>query len=120
MRTSSERVEQIRDEIARYRRGRSSRAHLPAALWSEAAAIARDLGTSVAARTLGVSYASLRRRVRGAEKSAFVELEMVTAPNERHAGTIELEDGRGARMTIRLDNGWIDIVALVRAFRGEP
>lgn len=117
-------LEDLREKIARSRRGRK-RARLPVALWTEAAAWAKKLGAYRASRALGVSYESLRsktaarkpREVRPAP--AFVEFsgaQLMSAP----VGTVvELADATGVRLTIRLAAGQpLDVATFVALFRG--
>ena len=96
------------DAWRRSRRGRS----IPGRLWAAAVALARRHGVSPTARALRLDYASLRGRVErsGAAGRPFVEV--VAAPAGRTC-VVEVEDGRGARMRVRLAGE--DVVAPLEA-----
>jgi hypothetical protein len=105
---------------------------MPSDLWTEAAALGRRFAVYGVARALGVNYDSLRRRIvegaggnrgeGGRPRGAFVELPGVSlvAPG-CGAPVLELEDGAGVRLTVRLPAGAdLDLAVVVRAFRGCP
>jgi len=97
---------------------------MPAELWTRAVELARTRGTYPIARAVHVDYASLARRV--------AETNGVRASDERNGGFVELRgadllggdtmvevsDGDGTRMTIRIGaGGALDVTALINAFR---
>ncbi len=103
---------------------------MPAELWDEATVLARELGVHPVQRALRLNHESLRRRVedgtspRDSAEAAgeFVELsgaQLLGLPVA--AGpVIELSDGDGVRLTVRLAAGsTLDVVQLVEAFRGR-
>lgn len=112
----------VRDQIARWRRTRIRGSRMPEDLWAEAVSLARRLGTYRTARGVSVSYDSLRKRLgdAGGERASagkFVEVsgaEILSVPGP----VLEITDGDGVRLTIRLAGGEkLDVVGLVGAFR---
>jgi len=127
---AAERVKQLRGQIDHWRSTRVKLWPMPAELWDEAAVLARELGVRPVQRALGVNYESLRRRAeerasRGGSADAageFVELsgaQLLGLPLA--AGpVIELTDGSGGRLSVRLAAGsTLDMAQLVEAFRGR-
>ena len=105
-----------------WRKGRETRSRVPDALWDTAVPLARKHGLNRVSRALGVNYDSLKRRMartvdstREAPSAAtFVEVSRSKVAQEY---VIELEERRGAKMTIRLSgSSAIDIVGLASAF----
>lgn len=130
--TASERVKQLRERIDHWRSTRVKLWPMPAELWGEAAALARELGTYPVQRALGLNYESLRQRAE--EETAprgdgvargggeFVELRgtQLFGPPLAAGPVVELSDGNGVRLTVRLAAGSaLDVAALVGAFRGR-
>ena len=103
-----------------WRKGRKTRSRVPDELWDTAVPLARKHGLNRVSRALGVKYDSLKRRMtvdstREAPTAAtFVEVSRSKVAEEY---VIELEERRGAKMTIRLSSSSaIDIVGLASAF----
>jgi hypothetical protein len=123
------RVRELREEIARWRRTRAKRSPMPAALWREAVALARDGGTYPIARAVRVDYESLARRVAEAGASErggaalpaeFVELTgaQLLGASSTSGPVVELADPDGVRVTIRLVGGTpLDVAEVVHGFR---
>jgi len=108
---------ELRRQLDSWRQSQSCRARLPDELWDLAASLARRHGVSLVARTLGLSFYKLRRRLAPAGPAGFVELRTVEAA--RPGGgecVVELCDGRDGRMTLRLSGGGPALVALAEAF----
>ena len=130
--TTSDRTKELRERIARWRLTRAKRRPMPAALWNEAAALARELGVHPVKSALGLNYESLRRRVnegttcadgvRADNSGNFVELsgaQLLGLP-VAVGPVVELSDASGARLTVRLSAGSaLDVARLVAAFRGR-
>lgn len=119
-------VEALRGQLEKWRKRRSSlRERIPEALWQSAARLAREHGVHPIASALRLNYDHLKRRVStGSETAvacqtsepAFVELEVGQPSSEAHC-VVELEDRRGAKMTIRLEgSSGVDVVGLAGAF----
>ncbi len=130
--TASDRMQQLRERISLWRLTFPKRRPMPAALWDEATALARELGVHPVKSALGLNHESLRKRLdeatsreRGAQASAdgdFVELTgaqllgLPAAPGP----VVEFSDASGARLTVRLAAGSaLDVAQLVAAFRGQ-
>lgn len=103
-------VVELRGRLESWRRKRDSR-NMPEDLWRSAARLAGAEGVSAVARALGLNYGNLKRRVRGSQSRAergleaqpvFVELPIAKAAVVRGC-VVEIEDGRGWRMRIRVD-----------------
>jgi len=125
------RVREVQEQVALWRRTRERRSPMPADLWTEAVGLARREGTYATARTLGLNFESLARRVAegraGAEDdrvqaSGFVEVSGAQLLGAAGPGgpVVEMSDGNGARLTIRLTGGApLDVVGVVQAFWGR-
>jgi hypothetical protein len=128
-------VEPVRCQLEGWRRTRKHREHIPESLWQAMSELARGYGVGRVCQALGVGYHALKERVQdsgkpnrsGNDQAAFVELPMPipmpTSPPPRQSEClVELEDGLGAKMTLRLAPGsGSEVVALVHAFwRRQP
>ena len=122
-REAAERLSRVGDQIRQWRRTRPKCRPMPAHLWAEATSLARELGIHRVKVALGLNYESLRERVArndavGAEppSAGFVEVSgaallATTGP------VVELADGRGMRLTIRLPAAsGLDVAQLIEAF----
>jgi hypothetical protein len=127
---TAERVQQLRERIDHWRSTRVKLWPMPAKLWDEAAALARELGVRPVQRALRLNHESLRRRVEEETSSGggagaageFVELSGAQLLGLPAAGgpVIELCDGNGVRLTVWLGAGsTLDMARLVEAFRGR-
>lgn len=120
-------LERLRGRIEHWRRTRERRTAMPAQMWDEAVAMARAGRAWAVARALGISYQALRRRTAEAEggvsrasPSAFVELSgaQILGSTSAAGAVVELSDGDGRRMTVRMPAGTeVDVAAMVAAFR---
>jgi hypothetical protein len=100
---------------------------MPEALWREAAVLARSHGVYRISQALRVSYESLRSWAAKtdpleAEKQLnggrFVEVVLPGPAAERAGPVVELVDGDGAKLTIRLPaQSTVDVAGLARAWR---
>jgi len=132
-------VVELRERVEEWRRRREKRGAMPEELWAAAVDLARRDGVYRAARALRVDYATLKWRVAEAEAGAeqqspdgvdehtpqsggFVEL-VGPQPLELPLPLgmeVELSDGEGARMTVRVPRDIeVDVAALTRAFLGR-
>lgn len=123
-RVVSEPIEQLRQQLAQFRSVNRRRAKLPEPLWQAAVEVARQHGLWQTAKTLGLDYMGLKRRLGGADKPrrkaarpAFVEL---IAPRQGTVEGYEVEfaSESGGKMWVR----WKATVApdwtsLLRAWR---
>ena len=117
-------VEPVRRQWDAWRQSRKRGERIPESLWQGAAELARAFGAGRVCRALGVGYHALKERALGpgesgrsdAKPTAFIELP-APAPMVRSECLIELEDGRGAKMTLRLAPGnGNEVLALAQAF----
>ena len=110
-------------KIEQWRERHRPRARIPEELWREAAELACAYGINRTAKALRLDYYSLKKRVAAVARSGerapeFVEILPGGMPAPRPECLIEVEDGRGARMRIRLQGGDLpDVAALTRVFR---
>jgi len=130
-------VEPVRCQLEVWRRTRKHREHIPEGLWQSMSELARGFGVGRVCRALGVGYHALKERVQDSGKpnrsrndqAAFVEVPMpmlmptaTPTPTRQSECLVELEDGLGAKMTLRLAPGsGTEVLALVQAFwRRQP
>jgi hypothetical protein len=120
-------LEQLRDRLELWRREHAGRHPLPQELWSAAADLAQQYGVNRTARALRLSYYSLKEHMavdkRGRGKrprsAQFVEL-LPWSPARMPACSIELENGRGAKMKIQLHGAALgELSHLTRLFWRE-
>jgi hypothetical protein len=122
-------VRQARAGIEKWRKTRKKRSPMPEPLWAVAVELAQSEGVYPIARALRVNYQSLQCRVAMASSATppgtgalrgFVELSspLPIAPPPLPAGPVlELSDGNGAALTIRLPSASeLDVERLARAF----
>ena len=136
------RLEAGRRRFERWRRTRKGHSRIPEALWTSAAKLAGVYGLCRTARTLGLDYNALKRRVgptgpgdspggktarakaarrkSAAQKTATAFVELI--PPQRVClpeCIVELEHPRGAKMRIHLKGAeGPDLAALSRSFWG--
>ena len=110
---------QLQFEAWRGERQRGQR--IPESLWLTAVELAKQHGVWPTARALHLDHSRLKRRVRNGEddekNGAFVEL--IPGGAMLCGCTVEMEDGRGARMRIELKGAAADVTALSRTFWSE-
>lgn len=118
-------VKAVSDRIEKWRRTRRKRSPMPEQLWREAAALAGSHGVYRISQALRVSYETLRswtaktgphEAKKQGDTVGFVEVGLAE-PAEVEAGpVVELADGDGAKMTIRLPAGsTVDVAGLASA-----
>jgi len=136
------RLEGVRRRFEQWRGIRKAHARIPDSLWASAAVMADRYGISRAAQVLGVNYEALKKhlgpktaanhhalknRIERRPVAANSELarseaaQFVELPRFVSAGAcdclLELEDGGGAKMRVRLRGvGMPDLAALGRSF----
>lgn len=133
-------LEALRDQIEGWRGMRPRTRSMPPALWSEAAAMARELGVYRVARTLKLNFDTLKRHagsastLRGRRRSVarteftptsvdFVEvkgLADVSRATVSPETIVEVVASDGTRLSIRGACASADMAALIHAFRGRP
>ena len=113
---------EARRRVERWRRTRAHRhTPVPDALWAAAVALAQEHGRARTARTLGLDYTALKRRLdaTGDARSAPISPTFVELPPLVSSGlgecVIELEGAGGGTVRIRVkDLALPDVVALTR------
>jgi hypothetical protein len=118
-----QRLARAAERVERWRRTRAKQSPMPAHLWEEAVALARQLGVHPVKAALRLNYESLRQRLEraGAASADFVELTGAQLLESPTAGpVVEISDPGGHRLTVRLPPGAVlDVARLVEAFRGR-
>jgi hypothetical protein len=122
-------VEPLRCQFEAWRQTRKHGEHIPESLWEAAAKLAGAFGVGRVSRALGIGYYALKERAQDCRlrghscnlPEAFIELPLPTS-SPRIDYLVELEDGRGAKMTLRLAPGsGSELLALAQAFwRRQP
>ncbi len=114
-------IEEAQEQFENWRRGRRRGERIPADLWATAVALAKQDGVWPTAKALHLDHSRLKRLVRNVEEdeksSAFVEL--IPEGAMLYSSTVEMEDGRGARMRVEVKGAAVDVTALSRTFWGE-
>jgi len=114
-------IEEARQQFENWRRDRKRGERIPADLWATAVAVAKQHGVWPTAKALHLDHSGLKRRVRNVEEDeksgAFVEL--IPHGAMLYSCTVEMEDGRGARMRVKLKGAAVDVTALSRTFWSE-
>lgn len=125
-------LERLSASIERWRRTRTKLSAMPEPLWREAVAVSRRAGVSAVATACGLNATRLKARVeaststarpaRAAAPARFVELSAAQvlggAQPAGDAIVLELTDGRGGRMSVRVPRGASgDVARWVEAFR---
>jgi len=123
------RLESTRRRFERWRRTRKVGSRIPESLWAAAVKLADACGVHPTAKTLGLDYYALKKRLREASASrpamtasanapTFVEL---ASPAQMGMAEciLELEDARGAKMRIQIKGVEApDLAALSRSLWG--
>jgi hypothetical protein len=114
-------IEEGQLQFENWRRERKRADRIPESLWAVAVELAKRHGVWPTARALHLDHSRLKRRVRKGEEEetsgAFVEV--ISQGARLVTCTVEMEDGRGARMRIELKGAAADVTALSRTFWGE-
>jgi hypothetical protein len=122
-------IEPRRQQVEAWRQSRSRRSQpMPEPLWEAATALAKSYGVSPVQRILRIDYRGLEYRALGVRKgkaqgrtarptgTTFVELPALT-PARRAEHLVELEDGTGRKLTVRVSGGTLgEVVPLIQAF----
>lgn len=125
--TSTKQVKVARRKFVEWRRNRKVVTRIPEHLWELAVEAAREVGVNQAARSLGLEYYALKKRVVCSvedslqkPRESFIEFDSDGAPPFFTEWAVEMENGGGDRMRIaaRSPSG-PDVVGLCRAFWSE-
>lgn len=116
----------VRRALEAWRKTRKHRQPIPESLWTQMAALARAHGVSPVSQALRLDYYHLKRRATEASERqpsgapGFVELKF--PPSAPGAGfcVVELEDGRGRKLTLRWGAApGPEFLGVVQAFWGQ-
>jgi hypothetical protein len=114
-------IEEARQQFENWRGERKRGERIPSNLWARAVELAKQHGVWPTAKALHLDHSRLKRRVRndeeGAKSSSFVEL--IPQGTMLYSCSVEMEDGRGARMRVELKGAAVDVTALSRTFWSE-
>lgn len=96
--------------MAAWRQRRRHREAIPEELWRLIVPLARAHGVSPVAQALGLNYTTLKERTLLGETVAparnrtggFLEVPVIGWPAAAAACSLELEDGQGTKLTLRL------------------
>jgi hypothetical protein len=118
-------IESLRLKVEQWRKTRTVNEHMPEPLWEEATALAKTYGVAAVQGILRIDYRGLKRRTLGLPAPApapktpprFVELPPLLTPARRPEHTVELEDGVGRRLIVKIAGGNLaEVLPLVQAF----
>ena len=114
-------IQEAQLQFENWRRERNRGERIPDNLWAMAVELAKQHGVWPVARALHLDHSRLKRHVRNGEEQvksgAFIEV--IPQGAMSCACTVEMEDGRGARMRIEMKGAAADVAALSRTFWSE-
>lgn len=119
------RIEPLRAQVESWRKSKGANEKMPEALWEAATELAKVYGVSPVQGILRIDYRGLERRAFGIEKRAgkgratevpgFIELPSL--PTRRAEHVVELEDGAGRKLSLKVPAGHLaEVLALAQAF----
>ena len=119
------RIEPLRQQVEGWRKNKGSNEKMPENLWEEAITLAKVYGVSPVQRILRIDYRGLERRALGIikppakarvpERPRFVELPSL--PIRRAEHLVELEDGTGRKLSLKVTAGHLaEVLPLAQAF----
>jgi hypothetical protein len=123
----------LEGQIEAWRETRPNTRPMPPELWHQATKAARKLGIYPVSRALRLNYEMLKRRVGpvgsarrgqvlGVSGPTIVEMSGLAAVGTAGLGpeaVVEVVSSDGSRLTIRGKTPHSEVVALIRAFRGQ-
>lgn len=119
------RIEPLRQQVEEWRKHKGSNEKMPEPLWEGAIELAKLYGVSPVQRILRIDYRGLERRALGTNKPAakartavrpsFIELPSLPARRPEHL--VELEDGTGRKLSLKVAVGHLaEVLPLAQAF----
>jgi ribosomal protein L32 len=113
-------LERIRKRLSTWRKSKRPRSRIPDALWAAAVEEAARCGVNRVAKTLGLDYYSLKKRLDASGDSAPVFMELLpAAAGSVSECSIELEGCDGTKMRIQIKGAETpDVAALSRGLWG--
>jgi hypothetical protein len=114
-------IQEAQQQFENWRRERKRGARIPENLWATAVELAKQYGVWPTTRELHLDHSRLKRRVGNSaeEGKAGAFIEVIAQAPTFCVCTVEMEDGRGARMRIELKGAAADVAALSRTFWSE-
>lgn len=118
-------IEPLRQQVEEWRKHKGINEKMPDPLWEGAIALAKVYGVSPVQRILRIDYRGLERRAFGILKGPagakapvrphFVELPSLPARRAEHL--VELEDGTGRKLSLKIAAGHLaEVLPLAQAF----
>lgn len=119
------RIAPLLQQVESWRKNKGSNQKMPAPLWEGALELAKVYGVSPVQRILRIDYRGLERRALGINKTAskarpvgppsFIELPSLPARRAEHL--VELEDGTGRKLSLKIAAGHLaEVLPLAQAF----
>jgi hypothetical protein len=120
------RIEPLRQQLESWRQNKTGNEPMPETYWGEAVELAKLYGVSPVQKILRIDYRGLERRALGIVKpvgkarapvrpSSFIELPSLPARRTEHL--VELEDGTGRKLSLKVSAGHLaEVLPLVQAF----
>lgn len=119
------RIEPLRQQVEEWRKHKGSNEKMPEPLWEGAIELAKLYGVSPVQRILRIDYRGLERRALGinqpaakartAVRPSFIELPPLPARRPEHL--VELEDGTGRKLSLKVAVGHLaEVLPLAQAF----
>jgi hypothetical protein len=119
------RIQPLRQQVEEWRKHKGSNERMPEPLWEGAIELARVYGVSPVQRILRIDYRGLERRALGIRKPSakarpvgrpsFIELPSLPARRAEHL--VELEDGTGRKLSLKVAAGHLgEVLPLAQAF----
>jgi hypothetical protein len=119
------RIEPLLQQVENWRKTKGKNETMPEPLWKEAIGLAKVYGVSPVQKILRIDYRGLERRALGIIKPAakagpvggpsFFELPSLPARRAEHL--VELEDGTGRKLSLKIAAGHLaEVLPVVQSF----
>jgi len=121
-------IEPLRQELESWRKNKTGNQHMPESFWEGAVELAKLYGVSAVQKILRIDYRGLERRALGIRKpvaqaraaqppAARSFIELPTLPTRRAEHLVELEDGTGRKLCLKVAAGHLaEVLPLAQAF----
>jgi hypothetical protein len=122
------RIEPLREQVESWRKNKTGNQLMPETLWEGAVELAKLYGVSAVQKILRVDYRGLERRALGiikpvgkarsaARAAARSFIELPSLPTRRAEHLLELEDGTGRKLSLKVAAGHLaEVLPLAHAF----
>jgi hypothetical protein len=122
------RIEPLRQQVESWRHNKTGNQRMPESFWEGAVELAKLYGVSAVQKILRIDYRGLERRTLGIRKPvgkarattpapvrSFIELPSL--PTRRIEHLVELEDGTGRKLSLKVAAGHLaEVLPLAQAF----